>query len=218
MILLAVLIYRALIWRLSLGLAVSLIFPFLFAAPEYVRSQYEGYLRHLFVLSQYGAHRYADLNRLLLALGIDFTGKVSPYVRFVAGVFTALVWLMGARRMREPGRAWFLLGVTTTYLMLFNPMTETNSYVIVAPILALYAVRFLIIEKLKVLGWGMACMGISIGLLPEVFRKVEPTFGEWWAPLMMLIFGTILISMTYSGHFGFQAIISSSSDIDEQIP
>ena len=50
------------------------------------------------------------------------------------------LWLMEARRLGEPFRAMFLLALSTSYLMLFNPMNESNSYVILAPALGLWAV------------------------------------------------------------------------------
>ena len=212
MILLAILIYRTLIWRLFLGAVIFFIFPFLLAAPDYVLSQYADALRHFSVLSHFGANRYADLNGLLKMFGIDFSGSVSPIVRSCAGLLAALLWLYGARRTSGPVRVWFLLAVTTIYIMLFNPMTETNSYVIVAPIMALYAVRFLIIERRYASGWWISGMGISIGLFPEMFRRVDPTFGTWWPPLMMLFFGLILVSMIFCGHSDVQKIAGSSSE------
>jgi hypothetical protein len=41
--------------------------------------------------------------------------------------------------MREPDRTLVLLALSTTYIMLFNPRTETNGYVILAPVIAAFA-------------------------------------------------------------------------------
>ena len=201
MLLLAVLVYRPLIWRLCLGLLIFLVLPFLFTDPSYVLSQYQQAIKRLFAASLVTEHRFADLNGLLRTLGIGLTGSVSQIIRIIAGLITAIIWFIGAQQLREPQRACLFQGLATTYLMLFNPMTEVNSYVIVAPFLALYAIRFLIIEGRPVLGWGLIFMGLSIGLFPEIFRSVDRNFGLWWSPIMMLIFGAILIYSVLSMNY-----------------
>lgn len=82
--------------------------------------------------------------------------------------------------------------------MLFNPMTEVNSYVIVAPVIAFYAVHFLKIEDSPVLGWGLALSGLSIGLLPEIFSHAVRGFGLLWDPLMVIVFFVFLVSIVLS--------------------
>jgi alpha-1,2-mannosyltransferase len=196
-ILLAVLVYRALIWRLALGMIVFLVFPFLTAADSYVWLQYRQAVRHLFDLSVITENRFADLNGLLRALGVALTGRASQIVRAGAALLTAIVWWIGAKRMREPERACLLLGLATTYLMLFNPMTEENSYVIVVPVLAVYALRLLVAEGRPVLGWGLVFAGVSMGVLPEPLRRVDPTFGLWWRPIVMLLFAAVLIRSAF---------------------
>ncbi len=198
MILLAAVIYRSIIGRLAVGISIFLILPFFFAESSYVFSQYRQAVEHLFSFSVVTENHFADLNGLLRTLGIGLVGSTSQIIRIGAGLLTLMIWWIGAKRLREPQRAWLLLGLTTTYLMLFNPMTESNSYVIVAPILSLYAVRFLIIEGHSKLGWGLVFMGFSIGILPEIFRSVDRNFGLWWKPLMMLIFSGILTYISIS--------------------
>ena len=193
MILLAVLVYRPLIWRLAIGIALFLAFPFLFGRAGYVWSQYHETVRHLLDLSVITENRFADLNGLLRKLGVGLTGMASQVVRVIAGLLTALVWWLGARRLRQPDQACFLLALSTTYLMLFNPMTEENSYVIVLPVMSYYALRLLLIEGQRFLGWGLVLAGLSIGILPEPLRRVIPDFGLWWRPIIMLLFGGFLI-------------------------
>ena len=193
MILLAVLVYRNLIWRLAIGIALCLVFPFVFGRGWYVWLQYRESVHHLFDLSIITENRFADLNGLLRKLGMGLTGRASQGVRAGAGLITALVWWLGARRLRQPEQACFLLALATTYLMLFNPMTEENSYVIVVPVLTYYALRLLLIEGRRFLGWGLILGGLSMGILPEPLRRVIPDFGLWWRPIIMLIFSGILM-------------------------
>jgi alpha-1,2-mannosyltransferase len=202
MILLAVLVYRNLIWRLAIGIAVFLLVPFVFGRGWYVWWQYRDSVRHLLDLSIITQNRFADLNGLLRKLGVGLTGRASQGVRVAAGAITALVWSLGGRRLRQPEQAFFLLALATTYLMLFNPMTEENSYVIVLPVLTYYALRMLYIEDRRLLGWVLILGGLSIGLLPELLRKVIPDFGLWWRPIIMLIFSGILVGSIASREVG----------------
>ena len=47
----------------------------------------------------------------------------------------------------------------------------------------------------------MAFMSFSIGLFPEIFRRVDKSFGMWWDPLMMLPFSAILVYSIFSEKF-----------------
>jgi len=213
MVLLAALVYRPLLWRLIPGVLIFLSFPFLFAGTPYVLSQYLQSVERLFSSSLVTEHRFADLNGLLQTIGVDLRGGFSQFVRIMAGLVTAILWLIGAKRICEPRQqACLLLGLATTYLMLFNPMTEGNSYVIVAPVLAVYAVRFLLVEGRPILGWGLAFLCFSIGVLPEIVRGVDRNFGLWWPPVMMLMFGAFLTHMVFSGEPKAERPASLSTD------
>ncbi len=201
MLFLSVLVYRAIIWWVALGIVIYIAIPFLFAGESYVFSQYRQSLEHLFAVSVTTEHRFADINGLLRTLGIGLAGSTSQIIRLGAGVLTALLWLIGSQQIRGLVRACFLLGMTTTYLMLFNPMTEGNSYVIVAPSIALYAASFFSIQKLRPLGWGLAFMSFSIYPLPEIVHRLDEHFGLWWCPAMMLIFFALLVSTVFASRF-----------------
>jgi len=189
----ALIVYRPIAWRLALGLIIFLILPFLFADPTYVITEYRQSLVQLLASSLTTEHKYADFNGLLRVIGFGVTGVSSRIVRIGAGAVTMVLWLVGAKRTREPGRALLLMGLAGTYLMLFNPMTEGNSYVIVAPAIAIYAVRFLRIENSLKIGWGLIFMGVSLGPLPtEILCLINDNVRFWWRPLMIIIFAVFL--------------------------
>jgi alpha-1,2-mannosyltransferase len=194
LILLAAIGYRFTIWRLVIFFCIFLLLPFVFADPSYVFSQFQQSLAHLFSASLTTENRFSDLNGLLRPLGMGLTGPLSQGVRIMAGILVAGLWLKGSRRMSEPERSFLLLGLSTVYLMLFNPMTEVNSYVIVAPSIAYYAVHYLKMDISSKLGWSLAFMGSSIGLLPELVRPFTKHLGLWWDPLAMIVFLIFLSS------------------------
>ena len=82
----------------------------------------------------------------------------STFVRVLSGGLTALAWRWGARRLNPALRGLWLYALATAYLMLFNPMNEENSYVILAPALGAWAVYFCSAMKRAGGGWdGALC-------------------------------------------------------------
>ena len=77
--------------------------------------------------------------------------------------------------------------------MLFNPMTEANSYVILAPVLGLMALWELA-RGTPLLGWLFGGMVLTMGMLPNLLR---PLFGNAfalaWHPAMTVGFLSILV-------------------------
>ena len=104
------------------------------------------------------------------------------------------LWWTGARRLPEPFRALWLLTLSACYLMLFNPMNESNSYVILAPVLGLWAMAALDAAPTRWFGWLTASISLSMGLLPNMLR---PLFGNYfalfWHPVMTAVFITMLV-------------------------
>jgi hypothetical protein len=177
--------------RLPAAILALAIFPFFFGRPTYVESQYHEAWRNLGACAVVTENRFADFNGLLRTLGAPVPPKISTIVRALAGAATALAWLWGARRLQPALRALWLYALTAGYLMLFNPMTETNSYVIFASALGIWGTYFLVDEDLarRRLGWTIAVMALSMPILPNIFR---PIFGNYfalvWFPAVTLVF------------------------------
>ena len=137
-------------------------------------------------------HRFADLNGLLRTFGIPLTGMASLVVRAGAGASLMLGCYFGVRRETEPRRALLWLSAAAGFLMLFNPMTEANSYVILAPVLGLMALWELA-QGTPSLGWLLGSMVLTMGLLPNLLR---PLFGNAfalaWHPAMTIGFLFVL--------------------------
>jgi hypothetical protein len=189
--------YPHLGWRLACGFGAFLGFPFLFGPPGYVWSQYVGAWENLRQCSEVTEHRFADLNGLLRTFGFPLSGKASLAVRASAGAVLMLVCWRASRHETETRRALVWLSAAAGFLMLFNPMTEANSYAILAPVLGLMAgwefhggrARF---------GWVFAGMALTMGLLPNLLR---PLFGDdfalAWHPAMTLGFLTVVAWQTF---------------------
>jgi alpha-1,2-mannosyltransferase len=189
--------YPHLWWRLALGLPAFFILPFAFGPTGYVWSQLVACAQNLRQSTGVTEHRFADLNGLLRTFGTALTGPASLAVRAIAGGAFMMLCHQASRRHTEPVRALVWLGAAGVFLMLFNPMTEANSYAIVAPVFGLLA-WWNFSRGAKALGWLLAGMVLSMGLLPEPLR---PWFGNYfalaWYPALTLGLLALLAWMAF---------------------
>jgi len=196
LLLLASIYYAPITRRVPLALLGLALFPFCFAGPDYVLSQYRDAWHNLRDCAAVSEHRFADLNGILRTFGSPLSASASTIVRVLAGGLTAIAWLWGAQRLSLALRCLWLYALATAYLMLFNPMTEANSYVILAPALGIWGIWLLFNDELggRRLGWVIVVMTLSMGLLPNILR---PIFGNYfalfWHPCMTILFVAALI-------------------------
>lgn len=192
LVLLAPWFYRRLLLPLGVGLTVFAALPFVFAPADYAASQYRAAARHLLDWSGTTENRFADLTALLRMAGLELSRGAASVLRATAALATLALWIRTAGRSREPWRALTLVLLSTVYLMLFNPMTEKNSYAIVAPAFAVGAAAFFGSPGTRRLGWCLAFVLLSVGILPELLWRVTHNFGLWWDPLTVLVVGLCL--------------------------
>jgi alpha-1,2-mannosyltransferase len=184
--------YPQLWWRLVLGLPVFLAAPFAFGPPDYAWRQYLACLENLRQCSAVTEHRFADLNGLLRTFGTALEGNSSLAVRAGAGAVLLVLCWRNSRACLEPLRALVWLGAAGAFLMLFNPMTEANSYAVLGPALALVA-WWGFAQGARIIGWVAAVMVLSMGLLPEPLRPLfGNSFSLAWYPVMALGFLAVL--------------------------
>jgi hypothetical protein len=196
LLLLASMYYAPMARRLPAAILGLAVFPFFFGSPVYVVAQYREAWHNLISCAAVSEHRFADLNGILRTFGAPLAPRASNLLRFLAGGVTALAWLWGARRLNPALRCLWLYALATAYLMLFNPMNEVNSYVILAPALAAWGACFLFNDELdgRRLGWAVIFVAMGMGFAPTILR---PFFGNYfalfWLPLMTLLFLAILL-------------------------
>lgn len=172
--------------------------PLLTAPAAFVLKQYSLFLQQtLGPCMNVSEDRFADFNGLLRGLAIEARGRFSTGVRALAGIAMA-VWMFRARaRLARGDSALLWLAVSSAYLMLFNPMTEANSYCIVSTPMALCAWRW-IDSGDRWRGWGLlaalSAMGICSELIRPISRQIGGQFDLRFMPLVMMIFLAALIT------------------------
>jgi hypothetical protein len=177
-------------WFLG-GMALAAASPLLFDSWPSVAGQYTSWYRQLLVVAPSQEHRFDDISGLLRTLNVHLPIKVSYQLRLLAAGLTPALWLVWARRLRQPDYAFALLGLSAAYLMLFNPRTESNSYVVLSPVIAVMAARLLLVEGRRV-GWLLVGLAVALGNA-SYGDPTWPLTKLWLKPMVALTFVGFLI-------------------------
>jgi hypothetical protein len=192
MVLLVAPLYEPVRWRLAEALTAVLASPFLFGTPSYVLGQYQLFVAKLVRCSRPGPGRWADLTALLWAAGGHPSEATMTGVRLALAVGALALSWKAVGRWGGPRASILTLAVATTYLMLCNPRTQENSYVILGPAAALFTASALLIDHRR---WATAlllavCVGIGFHRAFSVHQNY------WLQPLAALSFAGYLVYNT----------------------
>ncbi len=190
---LAVMCFPRLWWRVGTAILVALAIPFLLAPWPYVQDQFLAASVHLRQSSEV-TRKFADLSALLRLLHVTLGWGASIVVRAGAGAALALLSLGLLRRWPPLERALAWLAAVGTYLMLFNPMNEVNSYAMFGLPVALWTWQAFQSGRER-LGWLLASMLATMALLPTLLRPwMGNSFAQAWDSAMATLFLGIFIS------------------------
>lgn len=160
-VLLASVLYRRMSWRMAVGVAAVLLVPFVHPDPQYAYEQCKAGLNKILEAGSPGAGSFEDIRGLLYGFRIRLPHEAYLLIRAgAAGGVLGLAWL-ALQRFGHIKGTLFLLALGTAYLMLFNPRTEGNSYLIVAPAVLAFAVWEHLNDRRE---WAWVLLGISLGL------------------------------------------------------
>ncbi len=189
-------LYWKLIPRLALGLLIVLALPFLHWNPAFVAHEYSRCFETLAWASKGDEARYSDLAALLSHFGYDAPALLKTLVR----VLFALIYLglaaTALRRLSRIEAAWTVGALSADYLMLFNPRTETCSYVFLGPFVASLALYYAPQpgRKWLTLGLGFAALGLACDAFPKIGAvSIHDLTDRWFKPLLALFFLPLLI-------------------------
>jgi hypothetical protein len=149
-------------------------------------------------------NRFADFAAVLRAAGLRPHAAWLTAIRALAAGVFLLLWIRASRSI-EPWKALTLVLLGGVYLMLFNPMTEKNSYAIVAPPIAVAALHWLESDSSAWSGRAFVLALLSIALLPELLWRLNRDFGLWWDPLAIAAVGGVLAWAIVSRRQAFSA-------------
>ena len=182
----------ALIPWLAGGLLLTAALPLLFDPWPYVVHQYRAWYADLLSIAPSEEHRFDDINGLLRTLHLQVPTQGMLLVRLVAAALTLAVWWVGSKRLAQPQRGLTLLGLSASYLMLFNPRTESNSYVILSHSIAALALLVLVVQGRRI-GWLL--VGLDVAMANGMSGKTVWLMTKLWLmPVLAAVFFVFLIS------------------------
>ena len=152
--LLCAVIYPKLRIPMIAALLVTAVIPLAHPNPSYAFGEYGAFVAKLQSAGKPGGHSWCDFAGMLRVAGIHLPSAWQLAIRALAGVVTlGLCWR--AAKCGDALRAAFtVLLLSTIYLMLFNPRTETNSYVMLGAFVAVWAaVEGLVFRRLGLAAW-----------------------------------------------------------------
>ncbi|MEI6280018.1 MAG: glycosyltransferase family 87 protein [Verrucomicrobiae bacterium] len=148
---------------LVLALVVTAIVPLAHPNPAYALGEYGAFVHNLQQAGKPGGNSWCDFAGMLRVFGLPLPSAIQLAVRALAGLLTlGLCWRVakGADALRA---AFTVLFLSTIYLMLFNPRTETNSYVMLGAFVAVWAaVEGVVCRRLGLAAW-LTALAVLLG-------------------------------------------------------
>jgi hypothetical protein len=139
--------------------------------------------------------KFSDLPALLGRLGMGMPDWAWTFLRLSFALVSLVLGAVAVRRLVRIESAWAIGALGATYLMLFNPRTETCSYVILAPFVATLALLYLRAGNREWLGRAL-CVGVlcfACDAIPVVHYATD----RWLKPLVALLFVPVLVDFIF---------------------
>lgn len=193
-------LYWKLIPRIAIGLLIVIALPFLHWNPAFAAHEYVRCFQTLVWATKADEPKYSDLAALLS----HFDYNAPDLLKTIVRVLFALIYLglaaTALRRLSRIETAWVIGALSADYLMLFNPRTETCSYVFLGPFVASLAVFYAYQTDRKWLsrGLGFAALSLACDAIPKIADfSIHDLTDRWFKPLIALFFLPILIQFIF---------------------
>ena len=177
------------------GVPALLVIGMIHPNPSYAWSQWVEFGTKLFHSYTPENLRVSDIFGMLEKAWIPNNLSVNSISR-AFGSFAALafVWIRFRRRGLAEG-SWALAVVTVLVLTIFNPRAETNSYVLVSPLLAYVAGSYFFTpSETKLPGWILSavCLGLMCdGMSKTIYLATD----VWLKPLLVILSIPMILPM-----------------------
>lgn len=189
-------LFSKLSWRILIGLGILFLLPFLAQTPAYVVSQYLGAIQMLQEAAAFGSqnalHEWAQLFGLLSQLKLEFSPIIQNYIRITAALVTLILCLKAKKKYDLATALLFIYALTISYLMLFNPRTENNTYVMLAPAIGFFIARAFWIEQNRIKTLLYCIPAINLACAHPITKYFSPEH-RWLQPLMALWFVGLVV-------------------------
>ncbi len=186
-------LYPRLILPLALWLAVMFGAAFLHHDPQFVAGQYQAFFHKLTnSAAKPTGHTWCDFAGMLRSFGLPLPESALFLIRAAAALATFGLCFLALRTKDALRRALTILLFAAIYLMLFNPRTETNSYIILGVFVGLLAAYEGLVRKDPVMSLIWVLLAVALGA--ENLGPIHQWTNLWLKALVTLALG-IWLSM-----------------------
>jgi hypothetical protein len=188
-------LFKPLWWRLPVGLAAFVALSFVHYNPEYVLRQWQMCIEQMQVASQPLENLFDDISAMFATFGIHLADATWFYIR--AG-FAPITLILSWRMVRLYGdklAPFLVAALASAYLMIFNPRTETVSFLVLSPYIALLAAIIFRQKAPMALGWLLVflCVGLGSDCYGDIYKLTR----IWFKPMLSCIFFFVLVALAF---------------------
>ena len=174
------------------SVVVMIAAPFLHPKPAYVAGEYLAFFKNLNQAGNPTRQTWCDFAGMLRAFSISIPPPVQLAVRGAAGLATLWLCWRAVRSLDRLRAAISVMLLSVVYLMLFNPRTETNSYVMLAAFVAVFgAVDGVSLARFPSAAW-LTFFAIILGS-ENYGRSIFAPTNLWLKALATCVFAAFLI-------------------------
>ena len=185
-------LYPALWWRLAVGMLCFMGMSFIHYDPKYVLSQWQMCIEQMRTASTPTDNSFDDIAGMFRTFGINGSDLTWFAVRASFAFLTlGIAWRLKNIYSSEVGPL-LIAGLSAAYLMAFNPRTETVSYVIIAPFVAMCA-GLLIRQQKSLTVLTALLVFLCIGFGADCYGDIYKLTRIWFKPLLALLFFGLLM-------------------------
>ncbi len=181
---------RRMTWRVMAGAGIAALAPFLMQHTDYVLRQYAAFLQNTVTAAHVGVvlSGWSTPFTALRVAGISVPERIQTVIRIAAAAATLLLYLVVKRRYDPDNSSVFLFSLAAVYIILFSPRTETVTYALLGPAVAVFLSRAYLIEKRR--GESLLLAAVAIAIIGRaVFQRlIAPQVEQIWLPPLMAIF------------------------------
>jgi len=191
---------------LLVGLGVLFAVAFIHPSQEYVWGQYREFVESLLRSGRPSQHLYCDIAGMFQTFHLPLPEPVSFGLRILFALLTLWVSLRALRVGDSIRAAFLVLFFSAIYLMLFNPRTETNSYIILGVFVGIWgAYEGVVAGRLKAAAW-LFVLALSLGT-ENYGNPIFPWTNLWQKALFTSIAGGYLALQVFRTPVGDNAIM-----------
>lgn len=162
-ILLCAALYPRLRLPMLAGLIVFAVMPYAHFDPQYVTGEYQAFVRNLTQAGKPTGHSWCDFTGMFRTFGLLIPSTLQFAARALAGVLALWLGWRALRRLDRLRGAITVLFLSVIYLMLFNPRTEANSYVMLGAFVAIFGAYAGLVSKRLPMAAGFVTLAVILG-------------------------------------------------------